>query len=133
MARSTLGPLRYDSADGGKRFYPARWNDGRWQLKAPTGQHPLFALPRLLTNGTLPVLIVEGEKTAHRAQELAPWCVVVTSFGGSSAFKRTDWAPSRSARFTSGPTPTCRAEVRAQRRRARAGGWRHECADCPGC
>jgi putative DNA primase/helicase len=40
-----------------------------------------------------PVLVVEGEKTADRGQQLLPDFVVVTWPGGSNAVEKVDWSP----------------------------------------
>lgn len=58
-----------------------------WMMKAPTVR-PLYNLPSLHLNGV--VLLVEGEKTADRAQELFPTMAVVSPQGGLQGLAKTD-------------------------------------------
>jgi P4 family phage/plasmid primase-like protien len=77
-----LRPLTYCEKDGVSEL--------RW--KAMTAPRPLFALDRMAHNPTLPVLVVEGEKTAVAAQVLLPDHVVTTSPGGAQAPAKASWA-----------------------------------------
>ena len=107
----TIYPYRYQSGalafevvrrDGpdGKTIRP-RLPDGTW--KAHPKPRPLYRLPELLSRPTRPVLVVEGEKTAHSASTLFPeWCVT-TSSGGSKAAAASDWKPLQSRRVTIWP------------------------------
>lgn len=62
-----------------------------WHWKAPTGQRLPYRLENLPRNKEVPVLIVEGEKTADAAVKLFPDYAVLSSMGGSNAADRTDW------------------------------------------
>jgi hypothetical protein len=100
--RSTSGEingyvLRFDHA-GGKEFRPLTYCrhpggvfcDWRWTTwRKP---RPLFNADKLQTRRAAPVLIVEGEKSCHAAERLAPGFVCVTSPGGSKAAAQADWS-----------------------------------------
>lgn len=77
-----------------------RWSDGdgheRWALKGYAAEHrPLFNLDRVVAQPKAVVLVVEGEKTAEAASQLAypRETVCVTWCGGASAVSKTDWSP----------------------------------------
>ena len=67
--------------------------DGKeqWRTKAPTTR-PLYGLQKLRERDKA-VLLVEGEKTADKAQEIFPNLCVVSAFGGLNGFQRTDITP----------------------------------------
>jgi putative DNA primase/helicase len=89
---------RFDHA-AGKEFRPLTYcqhprgvfRDWRWTTwRKP---RPLFNLEKLHNRPAAPVLIVEGEKACHAAEQLAPSCVCLTSPGGSKAAAQADWTP----------------------------------------
>lgn len=96
QAGRLLGHIaRYD-VDGGKEIIPwtfaleakgTKWGMGQWP--AP---RPLYGLDLLALRRDDPVLIVEGEKAADAARELALSYAVVTSPGGSKAWRKADWS-----------------------------------------
>jgi putative DNA primase/helicase len=67
-----LGAIARFDTPNGKELRPLTYceKDGvrEWRWKAMTAPRPLFALDRMAQNPTLPVLVVEGEKTAVAAQ-----------------------------------------------------------------
>ncbi len=87
--------VRTDRDDGSKtfaQFYRETVTAG-WQAKAPPWPRPVFGADRVewLPDNS-PILVVEGEKTAERAQELfGASLTVITWAGGSNAVKKTDW------------------------------------------
>ena len=86
IARAVGVSIRFE-AEGGKIIRPGRRTTGGWELGAPQAPRPLYRLPQL--NGT-PVFIVEGEPCADALVALG--LDATTSFGGSSAWKQTDWS-----------------------------------------
>jgi putative DNA primase/helicase len=84
--------VRFDRADGSKDVIPYFFgDDGKWhEGQAYKDNRPLYNLPALLANSSLPVLVVEGEKCASVK---VPGYIVTTWSGGSSAVNKTDWAP----------------------------------------
>ena len=64
----------------------------QWTSKGFPAPRPLYNLLKLIEKANCPVLIVEGEKTVHAAQQLFPDYVVVTSSDGAKAAKKTDWS-----------------------------------------
>jgi len=90
--------VRYDKeASGEKRV--STWTfrefpDGRrgWTNKGIPKPSPLYGLDRLAREPHMPVLVVEGEKTADAAQRLFPVWVAVTS-GSATSATGTDWSP----------------------------------------
>lgn len=83
--------FRFDREDR-KAFVPLSYN-GEWQWKMPEGLRPLYNLPLLNEKPSSKVLVVEGEKAADAAQGMLDDYVVVTSSGGSSAVKQSNWKP----------------------------------------
>ncbi|MFC0409768.1 DUF927 domain-containing protein [Roseomonas elaeocarpi] len=81
----------------GRRVWTSR--DGKrqdrtgWHCKAAPTPRALYGLDQLAERPDAPVLVVEGEKTANRAQERFPDHVCITSAGGSKASGKTEWAP----------------------------------------
>lgn len=63
----------------------------KWVSKFPTPR-PLYNLFELVSRPDIPVLIVEGEKTADAAKQLFPDYVVVTSSGGAKSANKSDWS-----------------------------------------
>lgn len=82
---------RWDKSDG-KTFRPLSCFEGLWQVGAMPHPKPLYGLPKLLEcQPHLPVIIVEGEKTAESARAIG--FVATTSAGGSQSAAQADWAP----------------------------------------
>ncbi len=89
---------RYDPVNGhDKKFFrQSSLEAGEWvpRQTIPKGKRPLWRLPDILARPDLPVLIVEGEKTAEAAQAIFGEQLIVTTWaGGSSAVTSADWAP----------------------------------------
>ncbi len=90
-----LGAIaRFDTLNG-KELRPLTYceKDGvrEWRWQAMPAPRPLFGLDHTAQNPTLPVLVVEGEKTAVAAQALLPDYVVTTSPGGAQAPAKASW------------------------------------------
>lgn len=94
---------RWDAhGDKKKRFAQYHTEDGKWIAKAPPSNlpdgssylRPVYGLIPLLEDRTLPVLVVEGERTFKVAQQYLPagWLIATWS-GGDAAVNKTDWAP----------------------------------------
>jgi putative DNA primase/helicase len=66
---------------------------GEWRNKSLPLPRPLFGLASLAENRGLPVLIVEGEKTAAAAATCFPGHVAITSSHGRCSAKTADWLP----------------------------------------
>ena len=77
----------------GKRLRPLWWDGSQWLWKAPPAPRPLYNLDALQQRPNAPVLIVEGEKTAHAAAKLFPSAVAITWPSGCKAIDKADWAP----------------------------------------
>ena len=84
---------RYVKSDNTKDVRPWVWSDEykKWICRG-LPQYPLYNLRELITRPNAPALFVEGEKTAEAASKLFPDFVVVTNFGGSKAWQKTDWS-----------------------------------------
>ncbi len=63
----------------------------KWYWKAFPTQRPLYGLQKLNENKR--ILLVEGEKTADKAQGLFPDHAVLTWSGGANATAKTDFSP----------------------------------------
>ncbi len=88
--------VRYDIECGGKEIIPFTYDklQKKWISKLLVNQErPLYNLPKLISNPTKTVLLVEGEKTVKAAELLFPQYIVATSSMGSNAYKKTDWLP----------------------------------------
>ncbi len=88
---------RYDPPEGKKQIVPWTYgvdqsNKPRWSMGQWAEPRPLYGLDELAKRPDAPVLIVEGEKAADAARQLAPSYVVVTWPGGSQAWKKTGWS-----------------------------------------
>lgn len=85
---------RFETASG-KEFRPLR--HGRlgdlvgWHRKGWGKRRPPYRLREARAAPALPVLVVEGEKTADAAAALVPGYAVVTSMGGADSPRETDW------------------------------------------
>ncbi len=81
-----------------KRFHqitPWRDTKGRtvWRVKDFSHPRLLYGLEDLGASDDMPVLIVEGEKTADAAADLFDDHIVLSWHGGANAVDRTDWSP----------------------------------------
>lgn len=74
----------------GKRIRPLWWDGDAWRWKAPPTPRPLYWARR---DANLPLLIVEGEKTADAAAALFPNHAVLTWPSGCKAIDKADWSP----------------------------------------
>ncbi len=86
---------RHDPKDSRKQILPYSWDsDGkRWRNWAFPTPRPLYGLHLLAQRPEAPVLIVEGEKAADAARELAKAYVVMTWPGGVESLDRADFSP----------------------------------------
>lgn len=77
----------------------------RWQLKgfSDAGTKPIYGIEKLTENPEKPILIVEGEKTANKAQELLPDHNVISWMGGANAVDKVDWSKLSSRSVTIWP------------------------------
>ncbi|GBR28625.1 DNA/RNA helicase [Komagataeibacter oboediens DSM 11826] len=104
--RPLCARFRKEREDGGKDILPLSygrrvWTDSKGNRHDGTGWHwkqgrkplPLYGLDQLAAFPDVPVLLVEGEKTADAAARLFPDYVVMTSQGGSKAAANNDWSP----------------------------------------
>lgn len=92
--------LRFEDAEGKKVVLPlaycqnaegeAQW---RWKGFLNGADRSLYGLEKLAKYPDKPVLIVEGEKTADKAQKRLPEYVVVSWSGGTGATHKTDFSP----------------------------------------
>lgn len=83
---------RFQPNDGEKFFIPYSLTSEGWRWKQIPENRPIFRGERL-KNPAQQVVICEGEKTAHAAEQLLPSCVVISWAGGAKAVKKTDWSP----------------------------------------
>ena len=81
--------LRWDKPDGNKTFRPVSLQSGRWVIKAPVKNRPLYNLPKV--HETQQVFVCEGEKTSDAVMTLG--LVATTSMNGSKSPGKTDWSP----------------------------------------
>lgn len=68
----------------------------QWQSSWSGEGKPLYNLPEIVAKPDVPVLIVEGEKTAEAGKKLFPDYVVTTSCNGAVSPKKTNWSHLRS-------------------------------------
>lgn len=91
--------------EAGKTFAPWIYDGSRWIARAYPAPRPLYGLELLAAAPLLPVLVVEGEKTADAARALISPArqLVVTWCGGAQAFQHADWTPLTDRRVTIWP------------------------------
>lgn len=94
---------RFDIHPTGKEVLPYTCRDGRWAFKGFDTPRPLYNLPRLAANPTMPVLLVEGEKTADAAQLLFPDYVAMCWQGGANGIGAVDFSPLKGRAVTLWP------------------------------
>ncbi len=93
--------FRFETRDRGKVILPlclCSFPDGtlEWQWSAWPAPRPLYTLHNLVSaEKNVPVLLVEGEKTADAAQLLFPDYMCTTWSGGCQAVHKTDFSPLR--------------------------------------
>jgi putative DNA primase/helicase len=88
--------LRFDTAEGKQVLPQSLHRDPgglRWRWKGLATPRPLYRLDALAAAPDLPVLIVEGEKSADAAARLLPGWVATTSPNGSNSASSADWGP----------------------------------------
>ena len=102
---------KYTDKLGTTAFYIVRWDftkddkeqkaplpyvfdteKGKWMSRGYKAPSPLYNLVELTSRPDVPVMVVEGEKTAEAAKGLFPAYVVTTSSGGCQGTKKTDWS-----------------------------------------
>lgn len=89
-----------EKSSGNKQVLPVAYcyneakGKSRWQLKgiSDNGTKPIYKLEQISTNPEKPILIVEGEKTADKAQVLLSDYNVVSWIGGAGAVDKVDWS-----------------------------------------
>lgn len=82
---------RYEPEEHRKSFLPWSWDGTSWRARAIPEPRPLLNLP--FPDGR-PILIVEGEKTADAAREIAGRFYHVTTWSsGARAHNKTDFSP----------------------------------------
>ncbi|RMF86426.1 MAG: DUF3987 domain-containing protein [Planctomycetota bacterium] len=84
--------VRWDKPDGTKEIRPISKHSDGWRIGAMPKPRPLYGLRELLAaDPSVPVVVVEGEKTADAARQCG--LMAVTSCSGSKAAKYSDWSP----------------------------------------
>lgn len=92
---STIGSIimricRWEQPGGKKDIRPLIKTADGWKWAHHPTPRPLFALDRLANDPDLPVIIVEGEKTAIAAQKLFPDYIATTWPGGAASMGQVD-------------------------------------------
>lgn len=101
LCRPLMLVVRFDLADGSKEIFPLTFRKNgvemQWRWKGWGGRdRPIYGLDRLAAfPQDVPVIVVEGEKTANALQDAVGHgsAVVLTWHGGTHAAKLTDWSP----------------------------------------
>lgn len=86
---------RYEPEGERKQIVPWTYTEDGWGMGQWPEPRPLYGLDRLAQRAGAPVMLVEGEKAADAALELAPPYVPMTWSGGAQAWKKADWSPLR--------------------------------------
>jgi hypothetical protein len=99
---------RFDRRGQRKVFLPlSLWRNAdaalEWRWKGVPAPRPLFGLDWLASGPGYPVIVCEGEKSAHAARSIVPDMVCVTSLGGAQAAAKADWSPLAGRRVTIWP------------------------------
>lgn len=92
-----LGYVVRHETNTGKRFKPWTFQDGKWIGKwwsSDTGSKykPIYRAQYITKFPSKSILIVEGEKTADKAQSLLPKYTVISWMGGANSVKKVDWS-----------------------------------------
>jgi hypothetical protein len=103
-----LAVYRFDRRGQRKMFLPlSLWRDAdgtlAWRWKGVPAPRPLYGLNWLSTNPGLPVIVCEGEKSAHAAWRIFSDFIATTSLGGAQAAAKADWSPLAGRRVTIWP------------------------------
>ncbi|MBP6104189.1 MAG: AAA family ATPase [Gammaproteobacteria bacterium] len=92
--------VRLEDKEGQKVVLPLSYCENtkgqtqwRWKHFHEGADRSLYGLERLTKYPDKPVLVVEGEKTANKAQKRLPEWVVVSWSGGTGATHKTDFSP----------------------------------------
>jgi ATP-dependent exoDNAse (exonuclease V) alpha subunit len=74
--------------------YNEKLDQSRWQLKGFTDAKtkPIYSIEKLAEHPEKPILIVEGEKTASKAQALLSGHNVISWMGGARSVDKVDWS-----------------------------------------
>lgn len=91
---------RWSKPGGKKEIRPLIRGPEGWEWKHHPNPRPLFQLDRLANEPEKPVLVVEGEKTAHAAQRLFPDYIATTWSGGAQSVGQADWSPLKGRALT---------------------------------
>jgi hypothetical protein len=76
-----------------KEIRPASFDGAKWAWQGFAKPTPLYRLADILKQPNRPVLVVEGEKAAEAAREVAGDITVTTWAHGASAVAQADWSP----------------------------------------
>jgi hypothetical protein len=93
VGRVMLRVCRWEQPGGRKDIRPLIKTAEGWKWAHHPNPRPLFQLDRLTNEPDMPVLLVEGEKTAVAAQILFPDRIATTWPGGAKATGQTDIGP----------------------------------------
>jgi len=91
---------RWNKSGGRKEIRPLIRGPEGWEWKHHPNPRPLFQLDRLANEPEKPVIVVEGEKTAHAAQRLFPEYIATTWSGGAQSVGQADWSPIKGRALT---------------------------------
>ena len=91
---------RWNKPGGRKEIRPLIRGIEGWEWKHHPNPRPLFQLDRLANEPEKPVIVVEGEKTAHAAQRLFPDYIATTWSGGAQSVGQADWSPIKGRALT---------------------------------
>lgn len=86
---------RWEQPGGKKDIRPLVKTPDGWKWAHHPNPRPLYQLDRLVNEPELPVLLVEGEKTAAAAQKLFPTHIATTWPGGAASQGQADLEPLR--------------------------------------
>jgi len=98
--RVVMRICRWQQPGGRKDIRPLTLTADGWKWTAHPNPRPLFQLDRLANEPDKPVLLVEGEKTAHAAQKLFPDYIATTWPGGAASVGHADWSPLKGRALT---------------------------------
>lgn len=92
--------VRVEEKSGKKQVLPVAWchnkalGKSNWNLKGfdDNGSKPIYGLQKISYEPLKPVVIVEGEKTADRAQKLLPDYNVISWMGGVQGIHNVNWS-----------------------------------------
>jgi len=91
---------RWQQPGGRKDIRPIVKTPEGWKWQHHPNPRPLFQLDRLAAEPDKPVIVVEGEKTAHAAQRLFPEYISTTWPGGAQSVGQADWMPIKGRALT---------------------------------